>query len=66
MSVVVKFNTWIANFGIYLRFGSCSVAVIPLMILLMFVVSDYVFLSKKKKLIASSSLGLMALILVFV
>ena len=66
MSVVVKFNTWIANFGIYLRFGSCSVVVIPLMILMMFIVSDYVFLSKKKKLIASSSLGLMALILVFV
>ena len=54
MQIAVSFNEWIAHSGIYLVFDKFSPFVIPLSIAIMFLASDYIFLSKKKKAVSIS------------
>lgn len=62
MDIVVKFNYAVSRLGWTLRFGTFAPVVMVLAVVLMFVLSDYVILSKPKKAIVSAvPLGLMAL-----
>ena len=66
MTAVVKFNGWISTFDLSLRLGRVSPIAILLTFVFRFVVSDYFFAIKRKKLIFASSVGLVGLILLFV
>ncbi len=54
MEVVVKFNNWIASIGFDFRAGGISVIAIMLMFAFMYIVSDYVFVKKRTKVMISS------------
>ena len=48
MSVVVQFNSWLANIGMTLSLSLSSLAVV-MTLAIMWLISDYVFVSKKLK-----------------
>lgn len=53
MGVIVKFNYFIMNLNCTINFEKVSVIIIPIMILLMFICSDYVFVNRRNKVLSS-------------
>ena len=63
MSLIMKINYWISSVAPVFSATNISVLVLPLSILLMFILSDFVFLKRKTKTIICS--GIVAFLLVF-
>lgn len=57
MKYVLQFNNWVAGISLNLSVEHVRSLALALSLVLMFVVSDYVFLKKRDKIIASSVLG---------
>jgi len=66
MSVVVKFNYFIVSLDLVLNFAKISALVIPIMILIMFICSDFTFFEKRAKVLSSmiliANIGLLLLL----
>ena len=62
MKFIVQINGLISNNGLFIRSGKFAEISLLLSLVLMFIVSDYVFVKKKTKLIIS--IPLLALIIV--
>lgn len=63
MKYVLQFNNWISSIGFSLSVSSVRSIALPLSVLLMFIVSDYVFLKKRDKVIVSSVIGISIILL---
>lgn len=60
IDIVVKMNSYFTSGGIYLRLGNLSFLPVILTIILIAVASEYVFLKKRNKLIAVSSIAILS------
>ena len=65
MKYIVQFNNWIVKNGLYIIRGDFSEIALVLSVLLMFIISDYVFLKKRIKL-SLTGLLILALVLVII
>ena len=65
MKVVIQFNSWITNNGLFISCGNFGAIALLLSILIMFMLSDFVFIKKKIKLPVAAVM-LTALILVII
>lgn len=59
MKYVLQFNNWLGNIHLMISIENVREIALVLSIALMFIVSDYVFLKKKTKIILSSSLAVL-------
>ena len=65
MKYVVQFNNWITNNGVFISCGKFGAIALLLSVLIMFLISDFIFLKKKIKL-PIAAVMLLALILVII
>lgn len=64
MKYILQFNNWLAGINLTISFEVVREMVLILSVLLMFVVSDYVFLRKRTKIVLSSSIAILLVLLV--
>lgn len=64
MKYILQFNYWISSIGLSINIGKIPAITLLLSLILMFVVSDYIFMKKRNKTVISSILGGILLILV--
>ena len=60
MDIVVKINSYFSSTGIYLKIGNLSMVPVLLILLTIFVASEYVFLRKRNRLITVSALTILS------
>lgn len=57
MKFVLQFNNWIAGIGVYLQINHIREVMLLVSVLIMYTISDYVFIKRKSKIILSCALG---------
>lgn len=66
VDIVIKFNYAVSRLGWTLRFGELSILILVFSLMLMFILSDYVFVSRKSKLALAAVPASLMLLFVFI